>query len=150
MNSLRRHYPEYLMEAAGLGIFMIGASLSTVLVEYPASPIRQAIAEPFLRRLIIGAAMGLTAVAIIYSPWGKQSGAHINPAVTLTFFRLGKINRFDALFYGVAQCLGGLLGMVITAIFLRGVIADSTVNFIVTLPGSKGTTTGTVWLIWRG
>jgi aquaporin Z len=28
-------------------------------------------------------------MAIIYSPWGKQSGAHINPVVTFTFFRLG-------------------------------------------------------------
>lgn len=93
MHILRRHYPEYLMEAAGLGIFMISASVATTIVEYPASLIRQAIADLFLRRLIIGVAMGLTALAIICSPWGKQSGAHINPAVTFTFFRLGKINR---------------------------------------------------------
>lgn len=36
----------------------------------------------------MGIAMGLTAIAIIYSPWGKQSGAHINPVVTLTFYPL--------------------------------------------------------------
>jgi aquaporin Z len=29
--------------------------------------------------------MGPTAVAIIYSSWGRRSGAHMNPAVTLTF-----------------------------------------------------------------
>ena len=47
----------------------------------------------------------LTAVAIIYSPWGKQSGAHINPSVTLTFLRLGKIQGWDAaLLYSVAIC----------------------------------------------
>jgi len=99
MNLLRRHYPEYLMEAAGLGIFMISASVVTVILEHPASPIHQSITNPLLRRLIIGVAMGLTAIAIIYPPWGNQSGAHINPVVTLTFFHLGKVKRVDALFY---------------------------------------------------
>ena len=35
--------------------------------------------------------MGLTAIALIYSPWGQRSGAHFNPAVTLTFFRLRRV-----------------------------------------------------------
>ena len=38
----------------------------------------------------MGLAMGSTAALIIYSPWGQRSGAHMNPAVTLTFFRLYK------------------------------------------------------------
>lgn len=138
MHILRRHYPEYLMEAAGLGIFMISASIATVILEHPASLIRQTITDPLLRRLIIGVAMGLTAIAIIYSPWGKQSGAHINPAVTFTFFRLGKINRLDAFFYMVAQCIGGLLGVLSVAGVLREAIAHSTVNYVVTIPGSGG------------
>jgi aquaporin Z len=139
MYTLRRHYPEYLMEAAGLGLFMIAACGITILLEHPASPIRQVIIDPILRRFIIGVAMGLTAIAIVYSPWGKQSGAHINPAVTFTFFRLGKVNRVDAFFYIVAQCVGGLLGVSIAASILREAIADPTVNYIVTLPGSRGT-----------
>ena len=51
----------------------------------------RAIADADLRRVLIGIAMGLTAIALIYSPWGKRSGAHMNPAVTLTFLRLGKM-----------------------------------------------------------
>jgi aquaporin Z len=31
--------------------------------------------------------MGLTAVGLIYSPWGQRSGGHLNPSVTLTFWR---------------------------------------------------------------
>jgi len=138
MNALRRHYPEYLMEAAGLGFFMIVASVVTALLEHPISPIRQTILDPLLRRLIIGVAMGLTAMAIIYSPWGKQSGAHINPVVTFTFFRLGKIQGWDAFFYIVAQFSGGLLGVLLVSVWLKETIADPAVNYIVTLPGSAG------------
>jgi aquaporin Z len=138
MNALRKHYPEYLMEAAGLGIFMVSASVVTALLEHPASLIHQAIADPLLRRLIIGVAMGLTAIAIIYSPWGKQSGAHINPVVTLTFFRLGKVKPIDTLFYIAAQFVGGLVGVVLAAKILGDAIAHPTVNYVVTIPGMKG------------
>jgi len=106
IETLKKHWPEYLMEAAGLGIFMISACSFGALLEHPASPIRQAIANSFLRRILMGMAMGLTAISIIYSPWGKQSGAHLNPSVTLTFFRLGKVARWDAVFYVTAQFLG--------------------------------------------
>ncbi len=94
------------MEAAGLATFMISASVFTILLYHPASPMVTVWPE-FLRRVIVGVAMGLTAVAIVYSPWGQQSGAHLNPAVTLTFFRLGKVAPWDAVFYVLAQFAGG-------------------------------------------
>jgi aquaporin Z len=138
MNILRQHYPEYLMEAAGLGLFMISASVVTTILEHPASLIHQTIADPVLRRLLIGIGMGLTAIALIYSPWGKQSGAHFNPVVTLTFLRLGKVKPLDALFYIVAQFGGGWLGISIAARVLGNAIADPAVNYIVTMPGASG------------
>ncbi|PSB32445.1 MIP/aquaporin family protein [Stenomitos frigidus] len=139
MNALRHHYPEYLMEAFGLGLFMVSASIATAVLEHPASLIHQFIADPLARRLMIGITMGLTAIAIIYSPWGKQSGAHLNPVVTLTFFRLGKVKRMDALFYILAQFVGGLLGVLLAAKLLGTSIAHPTVSYIVTIPGAGGT-----------
>src|SRR5205085_5456890 len=108
LNALRTHWPEYLMEAAQLAAFMISASVCTIGLYHPGSPIVAAIPAEFIRRMMMGLAMGLTAVAIIHSPWGKQSGAHMNPAVTLTFFRLGKIAPWDAAFYVCAQFVGGV------------------------------------------
>jgi ABC-type multidrug transport system fused ATPase/permease subunit len=96
LDALRRHWPEYVMEGAELGLFMISACTFVVLLEYPTSPVHQAIPDFFLRRVLIGIAMGLTAIGIIYSPLGQRSGAHFNPSVTLTFFRLGKVELWDA------------------------------------------------------
>ena len=76
------------------------------LLEHPSSPVRQVIPDPTLRRVLTGIAMGLTAIAIVYSPWGKQSGAHFNPSVTLTFWRLGKVATGMPFFYVVAQFAG--------------------------------------------
>jgi aquaporin Z len=141
---IRRHLPEYLMEAAGLGLFMVSACLFTILLEHPASPVRQAVADPLIRRALIGLAMGLTAISIIYSPWGKQSGAHLNPAVTLTFLRLGKIRPADALGYATAQFLGGLAGVLLVAVPLMSYLADQSVNYAVTVPGADGPSTAFV------
>src|SRR5208337_2429400 len=81
--AFRAHWPEYLMEASELGIFMVSACLFTVALEHPASAIRNAVPSVLFRRALTGLAMGLSAIAIIYSPWGKRSGAHFNPSVTL-------------------------------------------------------------------
>ena len=86
----------------------------------------------------MGISMGLTAIAIIYSPWGKQSGAHINPSVSLTFFRLGKIQLWDTVFYIAAQFAGASLGMLSVARFLRTELADPAVEYVITVPGPKG------------
>jgi aquaporin Z len=106
-----KNWPEYAMEAAGLALFMMSAGLFGTLLEDPGSAAHQALASPLLRRSLMGLAMGLTAVALIYSPWGKRSGAHLNPATTLTFFRLGKVAPRDACGYVVAHFLGGLFGI---------------------------------------
>jgi aquaporin Z len=126
------------MEGAELAIFMISACVFTALLKYPASPALRLIPNSLLRSALIGLAMALTAVSIIYSGWGKQSGAHMNPAMTLTFFRLGKIEPWDAFFYVVAQFVGGMSGVAIASLLLGMVIAHPFVNYAVTRPGPLG------------
>lgn len=126
------------MEAVGLGLFMTSACVFGLLYEHPSSPLQQAIGSANLRRALMGLSMGLTAVAIIYSPWGKQSGAHINPATTLTFFRLGKIPGWDTTFYVLAQFIGGIIGVGITAFFVGHQLSHPAVNFVATKPGQRG------------
>jgi aquaporin Z len=135
LQEIRSHWQEYLIEAWGLGIFMISAGVVVTLLESSVLPVGSFISDPFMRRILIGIAMGLTAIALIYSSWGKRSGAHFNPAVTLTFFRLGKLSLEDTFYYILAQFLGGLTGVVlVTAVFSTFFTAPP-VNYIVTVPG---------------
>jgi aquaporin Z len=136
--TVRGHWPEYLMEAWGLGTFLVSAGLVVSLLEYPGSPVHAMLPDADVRRGLIGLAMGLTAVGIIYSPWGQRSGAQINPAVTLAFLRLGKIAPLDALFYILAQFVGGTLGIVLVLVMLGEVFSLPPVDHVATVPGPQG------------
>jgi aquaporin Z len=136
--ALRQHWPEYLIEAFGLGIFMVSAGFFTTLLYASHSSLASLPIDPMLRRMLVGIAMGTTAICIIYSPWGKRSGAHLNPAVTLAFFRLGKISPADTIWYMVAQSLGGLIGVVLSAYAIGSAFMQPPVAFVVTVPGDGG------------
>ncbi|MEO7034079.1 MAG: aquaporin [Polyangiaceae bacterium] len=127
-----------MCEALGLGIFMLSACLMSVVLEYPHSRAHQLLPNADVRRALFGVAMGLTAAGIIYSPSGQRSGAHINPAVTLSFLRLGKIKPWDATFYVLAQLAGGLLGVLLAWALFPRALADPLVRFAVTVPGWAG------------
>jgi aquaporin Z len=138
LNGLRRHWPEYLMESAELGLYMISACVFVVLLEHPTSPVHQALPHPILRRVLFGIAMGMAAIGIIYSPLGQRSGAHFNPAVTLTFFRLGKVKFSDAAFYCGAQFVGGVIGVLLSTLALGELVAHPSVRYAATVPGMAG------------
>jgi aquaporin Z len=138
MTTSARHWREYAIEACCLAIFMISAVSFAVLLQHPGSPVAGWASPSPVGRLPMGIAMGLTAVALIYSPPGRRSGAHMNPAVTLTFLRLGKISAVDAGAYVCAQFGGGTAGMCIATLVFRRFAADPPVNYVATMPGSAG------------
>ncbi len=138
IEALKAHWPEYLMEAVELGVFMFAACAFTVLLFHPASPVTCDIQNVIVRRLLMGVAMGATAVALIFSPLGKRSGAHFNPAVTLTYLRLGKIAVWDAGLYILFQFAGGIIGVLVAAPLLGNPLAHAAVNYAVTVPGPSG------------
>jgi aquaporin Z len=136
--SLRLHWPEYLMEAGESGIYLFSACAVATLLWHPASPIQRLLPSDAVRRVLMGLAMGATIIAIVLSPWGKQSGAHFNPAVTFTFYRLRKVALWDALFYCVAQLLGAVAGVALASLVLQGAPAHTAVRYAATIPGIYG------------
>ncbi len=140
--ALRAHWPDYLAEAAGLAVFIACASLLTIALEHPASPLHQVLAAhgagPVGRRALLGAGMCLVVASLAYNPWGKQSGAHFNPAITLAFWQLGRITRADAGWYGLAQAGGGIASALVLKALLGTYYAHPSIHFITTRPGSWG------------
>lgn len=135
---LREHWPEYLLEAVQLGLFMISAAGFASLIHHPDSPVRLALPEALPRRMLMGTAMGLTAIALIYSPLGARSGAHINPATTLTFLRLGRVHPVDAAGYVVCQFIGGIAGIALAAWLFAPWVASPAIDYVATKPGVWG------------
>ena len=138
LTCLRRHWRDYLFEGVGLGVFMLGAGLSTTLFEHPGSPARQMVESDLARRVLTGLVMTLVTAAILTPPWARRSGAHINPAVTWTFWRLGRISGRNAVFYTAAQFLGAMLAPVLLVIALGSAFAHPDVKYAVSMPGPQG------------
>ncbi len=126
------------MEAGELGLYVLSACTFAALIQHPASPVQHFFTSSLARRALYGLAMGSTVIGIIMTPWGKQSGGHFNPAITLTFYRLGKVEFWDAWFYVIAQFLGATGGVCFARFVLRGALGNPAVRYAVTVPGRYG------------
>jgi aquaporin Z len=138
LTNLRFHWPEYVMELAEMGLYLFCTCIFATLFQHPASPIRHLLPSAIVRRACFGITVGATIAAVVLTPWGKQSGGHINPAITFTFYRLGKMEFWDAIFYGVAQFGGAIAGVAIATFLLLGTPGNPTVRYAATLPGMDG------------
>ena len=104
------HWPSYLAEAGGVILFMIASCGTAVLFHHPDLPVRQALGESgLLRRAVQSLVIGVVLIIINFNPWGKRSGSHVNPAVTLSFWYFGKISTADAVWYITFQCAAAVL-----------------------------------------
>lgn len=132
------HLREYVSEGSLLATFMVAACCASAAFFHPDSPIAARVRSPVARRVGVGVLMGLTAVALVRSPIGLLSGAHMNPSVTVAFAALGKLAPLDAVGYVVAQVIGGAIGVVAARGILGGALSHASVNHAATLPGPCG------------
>jgi aquaporin Z len=117
--------------------FMLGAGAFGTLFLYPGSPVAQAIPSDFAKRAALGACMGLVTFAIV-SAIGKKTGAHINPAVTWSFYRQGKIGGWDAIFYTAAQFGGAIVAPVLLLALIGDPFTHDKVMYATSQPGPAG------------
>ena len=101
----------YLAELVGtLALVLVGCGAITMSGFGGAFP---------LAILPIGLAFGLTVMAMAYGI-GPISGAHLNPAVTVSMWVAGRMEAKDAISYIVAQCIGAVIGAGLLLLLLKG------------------------------
>ena len=131
--ALCAHLPEFGIEAIGLGVIVFVSAVATAFVVARLSAL-----GPLADRALEATCIASTVLAMTYSPWGRRSGAHYNPAVTLTFLALRRVRPADALCYIAAQCVGGLGGIVAAGLIAGTALRVPPVTWIVTQPGAAG------------
>jgi aquaporin Z len=136
--ALRRHWREYLMEGAEIAVLMLSTCICGTLLYSRDSPLKGADLSRTLRSILMGAAVAITTFLIIRSPFGRRTGAHFNPAVTLAFYWLGRVHRWDAMGYILTQFGGGIAGVLAARRVVGIRLAGPPVSYMVTLPGSHG------------
>lgn len=136
--AFKMNWPHYLQEALGLGIFMASACFFSAMLFSERSSWYHFFPDFMARIFFMGLMMGLTALFIFYSPWTSPSGSQINPAVTLTFLRLDKMCRYDAMFFIIFQFIGGTVAVYLMRTLMGNILTDAPVSSAVTVPGKTG------------
>src|SRR5262245_36301508 len=126
------------MEGAELGAFMLSTCICGTLIYSNQSPLKSLALSPVFESSLMGIAMATTAFLVIQSPFGRRSGAHFNPAVTLTFFWLGRMHRWDAALYFAAHFVGAVAGVLVAREIVGLPLSAPPVQYMVTLPGKYG------------
>ena len=139
-NSAPERFPWriFFSELIGTALLVLGGLSFVIFMFGAGSPMARILPSEGLRRLITGFLFGTTGALIALSPVGKESGAHINPIVSLGFRLMGKISLKLTLVYVIAQLAGALVGCV--PLLLWGSMGKS-VEFGATWPGAGYGTT---------
>lgn len=132
----------FFAELIGTALLVLGG-LSIVIVMFgDGSPAVRLVPSEPLRMMLTAFLFGTIGSAIALSWVGRESGAHINPAVTMSFWLMHKLDLRAAAGYIVAQLLGAWLGAL--PLLAWGAMGRS-VLFGATIPG-KGYSDGVVLL----
>jgi aquaporin Z len=137
-DAVATHWREYLMEAIGLGVQMLCICIFGTLLYSSASPISRLALPRAANAAMMGVCVAATTLLLIRSPFGRRSGAHFNPAISITYLWLGRMHRWDALSYVAAQFVGALTGVLVARQFLGHSLSAEPVHYVVTVPGSYG------------
>lgn len=131
----------FFSEVIGTGALVCGG-LSIVIVMFgDGSPMAGLVPNERVRMALTSFLFGCVGTAVALSRVGTESGAHINPAVTVGFWLMRKLDARALVGYVIAQMTGACLGAL--PLLAWGAMGRS-VAFGATIPGAGYTTTAVV------
>jgi aquaporin Z len=123
----------YLSEGIGTFVMML-LGISAIAFNFATEFMAGVLPSEPMRLLLTGIMFAGSATLVVYSPVGRISGAHLNPAVSLAFLLQKKMGPIDAAVFMVMQCLGSIAAAFL-ALFLWGNHAKQ-IKMGMTLPGA--------------
>jgi aquaporin Z len=121
-------------EGFGTAVLVLAIVLAAALSMAAGSPLAEALPGRGSRFFVLGVLVAPCVAALALSPVGRVSGAHLNPAVSLSFWALGRLSPRELAWYVTAQLAGGLAGAAIGRAVLPRAAWES-IGGAVTHPG---------------
>lgn len=107
------HWTEWTSECAGTAFLMF----TVVSTWYWLDRAGGAWATVEVRVPLLAVTAGCAVIAAAYSPPGRRSGAHLNPAVTVGLWLQKTVGTADLAGYTLAQTVGGIGGAALCAVW---------------------------------
>ena len=123
----------FFSEFLGTGLLVLGGVSVIIVMFGNGTPMARLVPNELMRTSLTAFLFGTIGSAIALSWVGKESGAHINPAVTMAFWLIQRVDLRAAAGYIVAQLLGACAGAL--PLLAWGAMGRS-VAFGATIPGS--------------
>jgi aquaporin Z len=136
----------YASEFIGTFVMMI-IGISAIVLDFGTIIMRELIPSSNLRLLLTGFLYAGGATVVTYSPVGRISGAHLNPAVSFAFFLDRKVKTADFVLFSLMQTAGSIAASYLALVLWSGHARQ--VNDGMTFPG-EGYHIGTVFLTEAG
>jgi aquaporin Z len=122
----------FFSELIGTAVLVFGGLSVVIFMFGDGTPMARLVPNAFLRNALTAFLFGTVGSAIAVSRVGKESGAHINPAVTMSFWLMQKLDFRAAIGYIVAQMVGACIGAL--PLLAWGSMGESVI-FGATIPG---------------
>ena len=108
-----KHWEEYASEMLGTAFLLFCVVGAVAFLFGSRAFLPRLIPSSALRLLLVGLLLGGASGLVALTPPGRLSGAHLNPAMSLGFWVLGKMHGRDVIGYIAGQLLGGLFGALV-------------------------------------